>query len=132
MLFVQLEKQQWYSILKNVALLKDHDFIISTKFISEHVRVWYTQKVATASIANTMLYALFHFKKCCTAKGQRFCYFNEIHFRTCSWLIYSESRKSRYCKYYATFSTSLVNCGVGKNRQKPGKLVIERTSLLLS
>ena len=67
----------------------------------------------------------FDFKKCCTAKGQRFRYLNENHFRTYSWLVYSESRKGLYCKYCAIFSASLVNCGVGKNRQKPGKLVIE-------
>ena len=78
--FVQLEKQQWHSILKKVALLlKDNDFVISTKVISEHIQ----------------------------------------------WLVYSKSRKGLYCKYCAIFSTSLVNCGVGKNCQKPGKLVIE-------
>ena len=31
MLFVQLKKQQWHLILKNVALLKDNDFVISQK-----------------------------------------------------------------------------------------------------
>ena len=67
----------------------------------------------------------FDFKKCCTAKGQRFRYLNEMHFRTCSWLVYLESRKSFYCKYCAIFFTSLVNCGVGKNRLKAGKLVIK-------
>ena len=46
MLFVPLEKQQWHLILKNVALLKDNDFVISTKIISEHIRGWYMLKVA--------------------------------------------------------------------------------------
>ena len=67
----------------------------------------------------------FDFKKCCTAKEQRFRYLNGNHFRTYSYLVFSESRENLYCKYCAIFSTSLVNCGVGKNRQKPGKLVIE-------
>ena len=56
----------------------------------------------------------FDFKKCCASKGQRFRNLNENHFKTSSWLVYSESRKA-----------SLVNCGFGKNRQKPRKLVIE-------
>ena len=68
---------------------------------------------------------VFDFKKCCTAKGQQLRYFNKNHFRTYSWLVYSESRKCLYCEYCTIFSTSLMNCGVGKNRQKPGKLVIE-------
>ena len=67
----------------------------------------------------------FDFKKCCTAKGQRFRYFNKNHFRTYLWLVYLESRKGLYCKYCAILSTSLVICGVEKNRQKPGKLVIK-------
>ena len=57
MLFVQLKKQQWHLILKNVALLKDNDFVI-LKIISEHIRGWYIQKVAKALIANTVLYFL--------------------------------------------------------------------------
>ena len=40
-------------------------------------------------------------------------------------MVYSENRKGLYCKYCAIFFTSLMNCGVGKNRQKPGKLVIK-------
>ena len=32
-------------------------------------------------------------KICGTARGQRFCYLNEHHFRTFSWLVYSERRK---------------------------------------
>ena len=40
----------------------------------------------------------FDFKNCCTAKGQRFRYLNENHFRTYSWLAYSESREGLYCK----------------------------------
>ena len=65
-------------------------------------------------------------KICCTAKGQRFLNLKKKnHFRTYSWLIYSESRKGLHCKYCAIFSAFLVNCGVGKNRQKPGKLVIK-------
>ena len=67
----------------------------------------------------------FDFEKCSTAIGQRFRYLNENHFRTHSWLEYSESRKGLYCKYCAIFSTSFENYGLGKNRQKPGKLVIE-------
>ena len=58
MLFVQVEKQQWPSILKTVALLKDNDFAISTKIISEHIHGWYIQKVGNAFIANTELYFL--------------------------------------------------------------------------
>ena len=65
------------------------------------------------------------FKTCCTAKEQRLRYLNKNHFRIYSWLVYSESRKDLYCKCCTTFSTSLVNCGVRKNRQKPGKLIIE-------
>ena len=53
--FVQSKKQQWHSILKNVALLKDNNFVTSTKIISEHIHVWYIQKVAKAFNANTML-----------------------------------------------------------------------------
>ena len=79
MLFVQLAKQQWHSILKNVALLKENDFVIATKIISEYIHGYYIQKVKKSFIANTVL----------------------------------------------CFSTSLVNCGVGKNREKPGNLVIE-------
>ena len=67
----------------------------------------------------------FDFKKCCPAKRQRFRHLNENHFRTYSWLVYSESRKGLSCKYSAIFSPFLVYCGVGKSRQKPGKLVIE-------
>ena len=67
----------------------------------------------------------FDFRKCCTAKGQRFRYLNENHFRSYSWLVYSKNCKGLFCKYCAIFSTSLVNSGVGKNRQKPRKLVIE-------
>ena len=55
------------------------------------------------------------FKKCCTAKRQRFRYLNENHYRTYSRLVYSESCKSLYCKYCAIFSTSLPKCGIGKN-----------------
>ena len=66
----------------------------------------------------------FDYKKCCNAKGQRFRYLSKTHFRTYLWLLYSESRKGLYCKYCATFTTSSVKCSVGKNRQKPGKLVI--------
>ena len=44
LLFVQSEKQQWHSILKNFALLKDNDFVISTKIILEHIHGWYIQK----------------------------------------------------------------------------------------
>ena len=61
----------------------------------------------------------FNFKKCCTAKGQRFHYLNKNHFRTYSWLVYSENRIGLYCKYCAILSTFLLNCGVGKNCQKP-------------
>ena len=71
---------------------------------------------------------VFDFKNCCTAIGQRFRYFNKNSFRPYSKLVYSESRNDFYRKshkYRATFSTSIVNCGVGKNCQKPGKLVIE-------
>ena len=66
----------------------------------------------------------FDYKKCCNAKGQRFRYLSKTHFRTYLWLLYSESRKGLYCKYCATFTTSSVKCSVGKNCQKPGKLVI--------
>ena len=45
-------------ILKNVALLKDNDFVISTKIISEHIHGWYIQKVTKSFIANTVLYFL--------------------------------------------------------------------------
>ena len=62
------------------------------------------------------------FKKCCAAQGQRFHYLNENHFKTYSWLVYSESRKDLYCKNRAVLSMSLMKCGVGKN---PRKLVIE-------
>ena len=67
----------------------------------------------------------FDFKKCCTAEEQRFHYFNENHFRTYSWLVRLESSKGLFCKHCAIFLTSLMNCGVGKNRQKPDKPVIE-------
>ena len=60
MLFAQLKKQQWHSILKNLALLNDNDFVISTKIISEHIHGCYIQKVAKAFIANTVLYFLRH------------------------------------------------------------------------
>ena len=61
----------------------------------------------------------FDFEKCCTAKGQQFRYLNENHFRTYSWLVYSECRrKDLYCKYYAIFCQSLVNCWVGKKLSK--------------
>ena len=53
---VRLEKQQWHSILKNVALLKDNDFVISTEIISERIHGWYIQKDAKAFIANIVLY----------------------------------------------------------------------------
>ena len=43
----------------------------------------------------------FDFKKCCTAKGQRFRYLNENHFKTYSWLVFSKSQKGLYCKYCA-------------------------------
>ena len=56
--FVPLEKQQWHSIFKNIALLKDNDFVTSTKVISEHIHGWYIQKVVKAFIANTVLYFL--------------------------------------------------------------------------
>ena len=43
LLFVQLmEKQQWHSIFKNVALLKNNDFVITTKITSEHIHGWYS------------------------------------------------------------------------------------------
>ena len=71
---------------------------------------------------------VFDFKKCFTAKGQRFRYLTENQFRTCSWLVYSESCKGLYCKYCAIFSTSSVNCEFGKNRQNPWKLVIKLLS----
>ena len=58
MLLVQLEKQRWHLILKTVALLKNNDFVISTKIISEHIHGWYIQKVAKAFFANTVLYFL--------------------------------------------------------------------------
>ena len=64
------------------------------------------------------------FKKCCTAKEQQFRYLNENHFRTYLWLVYSQNRKGLYCKCCDIFSSSLVNSGVRKNRQKPGKLVV--------
>ena len=67
----------------------------------------------------------FDFKNYCTAKGKQFHYLNENHFRTYSWLVCSVSHQGLYCKYCAIFFTSLVNCGVGKNRQKHGKLVVE-------
>ena len=67
----------------------------------------------------------FDFKKCCTAKGQRFRRPNENHFRTYLWVVYSSSHKGLNCRYCATFSASLVNCGVEKNCQKPGKLFTE-------
>ena len=35
--FRPLEKQQWHSSLNNVAQLKDNDFVISTKIISERI-----------------------------------------------------------------------------------------------
>ena len=41
--------------LKNIALLKDNDFVISTKIISEPIYGWYAQKVTKAFIANTVL-----------------------------------------------------------------------------
>ena len=56
----------------------------------------------------------FDLKKCCTAKGQRFRCVYENHFRTYSWLVYSEGHKGLYCKYCAIFSPSLVNRGIGK------------------
>ena len=43
---------------RDVALLKDNNFVISTKIISEHIHGWYIQKVAKGFIANTMLYFL--------------------------------------------------------------------------
>ena len=59
MLFVQLKKQQrYYSILKNVARLKNNDFVVSVKIISEHIHGRSTQKVAKAFIAYTVLYFL--------------------------------------------------------------------------
>ena len=67
----------------------------------------------------------FDVENCCTAIGKKICYFNKNSFRPYSKLVYSESRNGFYCKYRAIFSTSLVNCGIGKNCQKPGKLVIE-------
>ena len=67
----------------------------------------------------------FDFKIFCTAKGQRFCYLKENHFKTYSSLEYSESRKVLYCKHCAIFSTPLVSYGVVKNCQKSGKLVIK-------
>ena len=54
----RLQKQRWYSILKNVALQKDSELVISTKIISEHIHGWYIQKVAKAFIVNTMQYFL--------------------------------------------------------------------------
>ena len=65
------------------------------------------------------------FQKCCTANENEIRFRNKIHFRTYSLLVYSESRKDLDCKYCAIFSTSLMNCGVEKNRQKPGKFVIK-------
>ena len=67
----------------------------------------------------------FDFKKCCTAKRQRFRYLIENHFTIYSWFVCSKSCKARYCKYCAIFSTSLVNCGAEKNCQKLGKLVVK-------
>ena len=67
----------------------------------------------------------FDFKNCCTAIGQRFYYFNKNSFRPLLKLVYSKSRNGFYCEYSAIFFTSLVNCGVEKNCQKPEKLVIE-------
>ena len=69
--------------------------------------------------------ATFDFRQCCTAKGTHFRYLNENHFKTYPWLVYSESKKGLFCKYCATFSSLLVNNGVGKNCRKPGKLVTE-------
>ena len=40
--------------LKNVALLKENDFAITTK-ISEHIHGWYILEVAKVFIANTVL-----------------------------------------------------------------------------
>ena len=45
-------------IFKNIALLKDNDFVISTKIISEHIHDWYIQKIAKTFIANTLLHFL--------------------------------------------------------------------------
>ena len=95
---------------------------------SNNVDKLYLRKNAFRPVGKAAM--AFDFKKCCIAKGQRFRYLNENHFRTYSWLLYSESRKGLYCKYCAIFFTSLVNCRVWKNRQKPGKLVIEPFLLL--
>ena len=99
--------------------------MISQRFclfnISNNVDKLHLLKNAFRSVGEAAM--AFDFKKCCTAKGQRFRYLNDNHFRTYSWLVYSESRKFVYCKCIS--STCLVNCGVEKNRRKPGKLVIE-------
>ena len=49
------------------------------------------------------------FKKCCPVKQERFCYRNnKSYIKTYSWLVYSESRKRRYCNYCAIFSHIIV------------------------
>ena len=87
MLFIQWEKQQWQSIFKNVVWLKDNDFAISAKIISEHIHGWYIQKVAKAFNANTVLYFLRLISECKVGKNcqkpgklvsEPFCSFNKL------------------------------------------------------
>lgn len=67
----------------------------------------------------------FDFKKCCTAKGHQMRHLNENHFKTYPWLVYSRAHGGLYCKYCTLFAPALVGNGIGKNRQKPGRLVVQ-------